>query len=165
MKMKNLLLFLIMVGFVNYAKAQDQKFSALATIGVSSPILDNGIGFHLGLNPCLRLTERISAEGQISYIYSKIGSSFLKGEQGYFNSINTLAGGRLYFNSGEKKNRFFFNLLVGLNYKKEEENNIEKDGEANLGFSSGVFMDLSRITLGLTYDTPQNLILKLGYSF
>lgn len=163
--MKKLLIFLIMVGFVIHTKAQDRKFSTLTTIGITAPILDNGIGFHLGLNPYLRITERLSAEGQISYIYTKTSSSFLSGNTGSINSINTLVGGRFYLNSEDKKTRFFFNLLAGLNYRKEEENDIAKDAELNLGFSGGLFMDLSKITLGLTYDTPQNLVLKLGYSF
>lgn len=163
--MKKLMIFLIMVGFFNHTKAQEQKFSTLTTIGITSPILDNGIGFHVGLNPHLRLTERLSAEGQISYIYTKISSSFLSGNTGSINSINTLVGGRLYLNSEDKNTRFSFNVLAGLNYIKEEENGIAKDTELNLGFSGGLFMDLSKITLGLTYDTPQNLVLKLGYSF
>ena len=163
--MKKLLIFLIAVGFVNHTKAQDRKISTLTTIGITSPILDNGIGFHSGLNPHLWLTERFSLEGQISYIYTKISSSFLSGNTGSINSVNTLLGGRFYLNSEDKNTRFFFNLLTGLNYRKEEVNSIAKEAELNIGFSGGLFMDLSKITIGLTYDTPQNLILKLGYSF
>lgn len=163
--MKNLLIFLITVSFINHINAQDRQFSTLTTIGVTSPILDDGIGVHLGVNPHLRLTEKLSVEGQISYIYTKIGSSFLSGNTGSLNSINTLVGGRFYLNSEDKNTRFFFNLLAGLNYKKEEENSIAKDAEFNLGFSGGLFLGINKITLGLTYDTPQNLILKLGYSF
>lgn len=163
--MKQLLVFLIVLGFVNHTQAQDRKISTLTTIGITSPILDNGIGFHVGLHPYLELTDRLSAEGQISYMYTKIGSFFLVGTNGSVNSVNTLAGGRLYLSSKDKNTRFFLNLLAGLNYSIIEENGVTRAGEFNIGYSGGLFMDLSRITIGLTYETPQNLILKLGYSF
>jgi len=164
--MKNISILLIFFfGSVIQTIAQDNKLTTLTTIGITSPILDNGIGLYLGVNPNFQITERLTAECQISYSFTKIGSSFLKGDKGFFNSVNTLAGGRLYINREDAKARFYFNLLIGLNYLKEKENNINKEGEFNIGYSGGIFMDISKVTVGLSYDTPQNLILKLGYSF
>ena len=162
--MKKLLFFLIVVGFVNQAKAQDRKFSTLTTVGITSPILDNGIGFHLGLNPNLRLTGRLSAEGQISYIYNNIDSFFLTGYYGSTNHINLLCGGRFYMNSAENINRFFINLLLGLNYEREDRSDREIREEYRLGFAFGGYYQYKKLNFGLTYDT-HHIVLKCGYSF
>jgi hypothetical protein len=44
MNKMRILLFLFAVGNIYHTNAQNQKFATLATIGVTSPILDNGIG-------------------------------------------------------------------------------------------------------------------------
>ena len=163
--MKFLYLLLVLFLLTNHLNAQDDRFSILPTIGITRPILDNGLGFHIGVNPSIRLTKWLSGEVQISYVYTRINSSFLSGNEGIVNSVNTLIGGRFYLNSEDKKTRFFFNLLTGLNYNKEEENNISSEGKFQLGFSGGAFVDINRIIVGVSYDTPQNLSLKLGYSF
>ncbi|MEZ4983606.1 MAG: hypothetical protein R2795_00970 [Saprospiraceae bacterium] len=163
--MKNLLICLIIVGFVIHTNAQDQKISTLATVGVTSPILDSGLGFHVGINPSFRVSEKFSGEGQISYMYTRIKSSFLSGDTGFVSTVNTLVGGRYYLSTEDKETRFFLNFLIGINYINEEENGIEKDGELNVGLSAGSFVDFNGIIIGLTYDTPQNMVLKVGYSF
>ncbi len=154
-----------MVLFVNRTNAQDSKFSILPTIGFTAPILDSGIGLHFGLNPHFKLTGGLSAEGQISYIHTRISSSFLSGKSGSINAVNILAGGRYYLTSDTKKTRFFVNLLAGLNYTKENVNGIDFDPEYNFGFSAGVFMELDNIALGVATETPEFLVFKLGYSF
>lgn len=154
----------VLFSLINLTNAQESRLELLPTIGVTSPILDNGIGFHVGLNPYVRINKRVSAEGQLSYIYTNITSSFLSGNISSVNSVNTLVGGRIYVNPEDKNTRFFLNLLIGLNYLKET-NNIGGVGEYNVGFSGGTFIELNRVVIGLTFDTPQNLIFKLGYAF
>ena len=159
--LKSLFLFAIL-SYGLIVTAQEDRFSTSATIGVTSPILDSGIGFHIGMNPSYSLSSLFSLEGQVSYLYTKTSSSFLSGNKKLSNSINTLAGGRLYLNSEERTNRFYVNLLFGVNYNKEGLNGIKRDGEINAGFSSGAFFELNKFLIGLSYDTPQNLILKVG---
>ena len=96
-------LFIMFCGFGNKASAQDNNFSIQVATGVSSPLLDSGLGFYVGVNPCIRITKRISAEGQASYMFTKINSSFLSGKTGSIRSVNTLAGGRLYVSPEDKK--------------------------------------------------------------
>lgn len=162
--MKLLHVFLLLFLYTNHLNAQVDKFSIEPTIGLTTPILDNGLGFHIGINPSVRLTQKLSAEGQISYIHGR-ANSFLSGNVNVINSINTLLGGRFYLNSEDKKTRFFFNLLTGLNYNNEKKNNTSSEGEFQLGFAGGAYINISRIIIGVSYDTPQNLILKLGFSF
>lgn len=163
--MKKLYLLLLLVLLVFHANAQENRFSLMPTIGLTSTILDNGLGIHLGVNPSIRLTERISAEGQISYSFINISSSFISGNVGTVQSINTLAGGRFYFSAEDKNTRVFINLMSGLNYLREKENDLVKDGEFNLGFTAGAFVEVKNITIGLSFESPQNIALKLGHSF
>lgn len=163
--MKRAFFWGLLFGLVALAQAQDNRLSTLATVGVSTPILDNGVGFHVGLNPSIRLAPIVAVEGQISYLYTHIGSSFLSGNEGVVHAVNTLAGGRLYLNGPGKRHRFFLNLLLGATYAQEVENGVEKPGAWMLGFSGGGYVALRRLTLGLSYDTPQNLVLKGGYAF
>lgn len=162
--MKLLHVFLLLFLYTNHLNAQVDKFSIEPTIGLTTPILDNGLGFHIGINPSVRLTQKLSAEGQISYIHGR-ANSFLSGNVNVVNSVNTLLGGRFYLNSEDKKTRFFFNLLTGLNYNNEKKNNTSSEGEFQLGFAGGAYININRIIIGVSYDTPQNLILKLGFSF
>ncbi|MGB1204021.1 MAG: hypothetical protein ACPG5B_00155 [Chitinophagales bacterium] len=146
-------------------KAQQNNFSSSANIGISTPILDNGIGFHIGLNPAYALHSHFSVEGQISYSYTKISGTFLSGNKGNISSINTLVGGRLYFNSEEKAARFYINFLLGGNYKAKTINNIDKGGEFGMSFSGGGYCEWNNLLIGAAYETPQNVVLKIGYVF
>lgn len=155
----------MILSFGQMAYAQKSNFSTLPTIGVTTRILDNGLGYHIGINPSYLLSPKVSIEGQVSYLYTKITSSFLSGKERKSQSINTLAGGRLYLNSEKRINRFYLNLLIGLNYNKEEFNNVKQSGEFGVGLSGGGFLEFNKFVVGLSYDTPQNLVLKAGYVF
>lgn len=165
MKIKNVLIVLIMIGVVSHLSAQEKKISILPTIGVSKQLLNEGTAYHLGVNPSYRFSEKFSGEAQISYLYFQNDGSFLSGNTGFENMVNALIGGRFYLNAEDKKTRFFLNVLAGINYTKEELNSgVENDGEFNVGYSVGSFIDFNKIVIGLTFDAPQNIVLKLGYS-
>lgn len=143
--------------------AQSNNFSTLATIGINTPILDNGVGYHIGINPSYLLSNSFSAEGQLSYLTTQINGSFLSGNDGKSNAVNALVGGRLYLTSAANPNRFYLNLLLGLSYNKEEINSVTQEGMINPGFSAGAFVELKKLVIGLSFDTPQNLGIKVGY--
>ena len=162
--MKKLILLLLFFGLINNSNAQEKSFEKLVTIGISQPILNNGTGFHVGFNPSLELTKSFSVEGQLSHIYTNIDSYFLSGDYGRSNDVNLLAGGRFYLNSSENKNRFFVNLLLGLNYERDDRLDREIREEYRLGFSVGGYYRFKKINFGLTYDS-HHIVLKCGYSF
>ena len=162
--MKELILLLLFFGLINNSIAQEKSFEKLVTIGISQPILNNGTGFHVGFNPSFELTKSFSLEGQLSHIYTNIDSYFLSGDYGRSNDVNILAGGRFYLNSSENKNRFFINLLLGLNYERDDRLDREIREEYRLGFSAGGYYRFKKINFGLTYDT-HHIVLKCGYSF
>ena len=162
--MKKLILLLLFFGLINNSIAQEKSFEKLVTIGISQPILNNGTGFHVGFNPSFELTNSFSLEGQLSHIYTNIDSYFLSGDYGRSNDVNLLAGGRFYLNSSENKNRFFVNLLLGLNYERDDRFDREIREEYRLGFSVGGYYRFKKINFGLTYDS-HHIVLKCGYSF
>ena len=162
--MKKLILLLLFFGLINNSIAQEKSFEKLVTIGISQPILNNGTGFHVGFNPSFELTKSFSLEGQLSHIYTNIDSYFLSGDYGRSNDVNMLAGGRFYLNSSENKNRFFINLLLGLNYERDDRVDREIREEYRLGFSVGGYYRFKKINFGLTYDS-HHIVLKCGYSF
>ena len=162
--MKKLILLLLFFGLINNSIAQEKSFEKLVTIGISQPILNNGTGFHVGFNPSFELTKSFSVEGQLSHIYTNIDSYFLSGNYGRSNDVNILAGGRFYLNSSENKNRFFINLLFGLNYERDDRLDREIREEYRLGFSVGGYYRFKKINFGLSYDS-HHIVLKCGYSF
>lgn len=168
--MKKLIFYFLLFGLINNTISQDKSFEKLVTLGVSQPILNNGNGVHVGINPSYELTKSFSLDGQLSYIYTNIDSYFLSGDYGHSNDVNLLFGGRFYLNSTENKNRFFINLLLGLNYERDDRvvdqviNYRKIREEYRLGFSFGGFYRFKKINFGLTYDS-HHIVFKCGYSF
>ena len=162
--MKKNLLFLLLISFTNITLSQENKLNKLVSIGVSQPILNNGTGGHVGFNSSFQLTKTFSLEGQLSHIYTNIDSYFWSGDYGQSNDINLLAGGRIYLSPTDKKNRFFINLLLGLNYEKEDRLGRDVKEAYRMGFSVGGFYRFKKLNLGLTYDS-HHMVLKVGYSF
>lgn len=158
-------LFVLVIGFSPAVFAQKGHFSTNATVGVTTPILDNGIGVHLGVNPSYALFSHLSLEGQLSYIHTDISGAFISGGEEKVNAGNALVGGRLYFTAPEKKLRPYLNLLLGGNYTQEKREGGETTANFGPGFSVGGFFEIQRFLVGVTFDSPQNIILKAGYIF
>ncbi len=163
--MKKLILIFLLLTSISTTYAQEKPLSILGFGGIGGPLLDSGISYYAGLNPSYRLSQRFSLEGQLSYLFTNINSTFLSGNMGTSNTINTVVGGRLYLMSEEKKTRLYINTLLGLSYTQETINNIVRNGDLNIGFSGGVFIDRSNLVVGVSFDALQFPILKLGYTF
>jgi hypothetical protein len=163
--MRSLLVVLLSIGLITTIAAQDRTLSVLATVGVTTPILDSGLGLHVGLQPSIPLTDRLSAEGQVSYRYSRVDATFLSGETGTDFAINTLLGARYYLNGEDKRSRFFINALCGVIYANEDIDSRPTDPTIGVGFSTGLFVCRRKLTLGLSFESQQHLVLKGGYSF
>lgn len=153
-------LTLLFLSLCSTTIAQKRNFSISPTVGLNTPILDNGSGLHFGLNPAYAVSSRFTIESQISYAYANIDGTFLSGESDFQENFNALIGGRLYVRSDEKKVRPYFNLLVGgtINRRSDYE-------EYLFGVSTGFFVDIRRFLVGLSFETPGNVILKVGYVF
>lgn len=163
--MKQFVLVIFGLFFIVFAQAQDQKTPVSLTTGLTIPILDNGLGLHVGLNPAWGISEHFYLEGQLSYLYTRVGASFLSGEKSNSHAFNALVGGRLYLNAANQENRFYLNWLLGGNYQREIEDSGSATDQFGLGFSGGGYWQRKAFLLGLSYDTPQNLVLKTGYVF
>ena len=164
MNFKVKVLAVMLVCFQTFASAQD-NFSITPTVGVASPLLDGGVGFHIGVNPYYSVSSYFAFEGQISYAYVNITSGFLSGETGNTNTGNFLVGGRLFFRSKEKKVRPYINLLMGAMINREVSREQVFGPDLSFGGSVGAFVEIDRFVVGASLDSPQNVTLKVGYLF
>ena len=156
--MKNLKV--VLIGFLVFISSYSfAQMNIAATVGVASPILDNGLGIQVGINPSFEITEYFSLESQFSLIHIE-GTQFISGDEFTMQSYNALAGGRLYILSSKKYFRPFINLLAGANLNPGETR------ESDLGVSLGVYGELNdKLLFGIAGETDAFYVAKLGYQF
>ncbi len=155
-----LTLFLSCTFFLTQLQAQRTSVGIMG--GASFPILDNGLGVHIGIHPSYSLNSYVSLEGQASFTTNFIEDAFLSGETSRDQFMQFLAGPRFYFSSETSKNRYFMNVLVGwgaristLSYRDNYNNYF--------GYSTGFYGQFSNWVMGVGYETPQNIFFKIGY--
>lgn len=163
--MKKLISLILFCSFLIHSHAQEKNFNLLPTIGATTPLLDNGVGYHLGLNPSFRLLKKLSIEGQISYAVTSVSGTFISGDTGSVKSFNALIGIRQYLNSSDAKTRFFMSHLVGINVMGQTINSVATPRDSSFGFSIGAFLEFNSLVAGLAFEAPDNWVFKLGYSF
>ena len=158
------LFILLVIAAAQLSYAQPKDFSNSITVGITTPILDEGAGIHVGVNPAVLFSHRFAFEGQISFMRTKIKSAVASGRMGRINSVNILFGPRLYLISREKPTRLYLNVLLGGNYNREQHERIQFENH-QLGFSVGAFLEVHQFLLGLSLDAPENLVVKAGFVF
>lgn len=129
-------------------------------------------GMHISYNPTYKMTDFLSVEGQASFTYADFerNSSTFARDGGVSQSLNFLAGGRVYILGENGPIRFYVNAMVGvLQFVTSEFNidgNLVNDVGYGLGFSSGFFTQYNNTwSLGVSLETRNFLILRAGYTF
>ena len=90
----------------------------------------------------------------------------MAGDNGVSHTFNILAGGRLYILSEKKKIRPYINLMTGVViYNEEISNRTQDDYKTEIGLSLGAFVEITQFQIGLSYDSPYYMNLKIGYIF
>jgi hypothetical protein len=163
--MIRLTLLIVLFSYTNPLFGQTDNWQFQPNLGLSTPVLDNGVGVQLGINPSYSLSSRFKLEGQLSFNYSWISGAFLSGGQSYVYAVNSLVGTAFYLNAEERQNRFYLNLLLGANYYQEFENAMRSEPFFQLGYSIGFYADFNKLILGLAFESPAYPLLKLGYRF
>lgn len=149
-----------LLSFCNFSFSQ---INITPTLGLATPILDNGFGYQIGINPSYELTDYFLLEGQVSYIKVD-GTAFLAGDILEIKSFNALAGGRLYILNKQKSFRPFVNFMIGVNYNKKRI--PEDDFERSRGISLGVYGEVNnKFLIGISAETYSFLLVKMGYKF
>ena len=160
---KAILILLLIISQLTFS--QDKKFSAHIALGANMTILDNGFGPYLGINPAFKIAPIFSLEAQASYMYTYISGSFLSGEKRHLHVSSVVLGFRLYFLKEDKNVRPYISAMAGYNYYSESGGNISTS-TFQLGLSGGAFVEFKKKwNVGLSYDTPQHLVLKGAYVF
>ena len=156
MKYLKVVLAIILFTFYNYSFSQ---IDVSATVGAATPILNNGTGIQIGINPSMEVTDYFSIEGQASYIHVD-AKGFLSGEDVTMTSFNALAGGRLYFLNSEKSFRPYFNLLAGINHHSEQNSPL------GIGLTLGLYGEVNdKFLIGVATESYSFIIGKVGYQF
>ena len=162
---KGIVLIVCMILTVTIIKAQNNTFSNTITLGIGTPIRDStSVGFHMGYNPSVSLSEYLAIEGQLSYFNTQL-ITVLSDDIGTVHSFNALIGPRINFIFEDNENYFHLNFLVGSSYSGRVMDRTDSDPRFNFGLSFGGFFNIRQFTFGLSYDTPRNVVFKAGHTF
>ena len=145
--------------------AQKGTTNLMVSLGPSVPVLDGGIGVHLGVNPTLALNNHLAVEGQVSYLYTRITGSFISGKQGTDQTASALAGLRLYVLGPQKIVRPYVSALIGGAFLLEAYDGQEATRSWVPGLSLGAYVRFQPWTVGLAVESAANVVLKVGYHF
>tara|TARA_Y100001954_G_scaffold231604_1_gene281320 strand:+ start:897 stop:1382 length:486 start_codon:yes stop_codon:yes gene_type:complete len=156
------MVFLFFIIFCSQICSQKSNLKLSASIGLSRTILDDGRGINLAFNSYKKINSKFYFEAQVSNIWTKINSSFLQGNQGNIYSSNFLAGLNYYIKS--KKPMVYFNFLTGLSYTNERINNSKNYEIVDLGVFTGIFLKLKKILIGFGLESPQNIVVRIGFN-
>jgi len=145
--------------------AQEGKLSHVATLGINFPILDEGLGYHLGYNPDISLTKNFGIQGQLSYSFTDITSTFLSGNTGSYKSINLLVGPRIYLRDSTSNLRPYLCALAGVDRFVETRSGVKREPGLLFGLSVGLYAEIKKFIVGFCAESPSILVLKAGYIF
>ncbi|MEJ6589958.1 MAG: hypothetical protein QNL43_09165 [Crocinitomicaceae bacterium] len=169
LNIKTFLFFLLGFVYSDFSYTQDSKTQIMGSVGVSYPLLDNGLGVQAGVNASYQIADWFEFEGQLSYQRSEIEESFFSNSMLFYgnsklNSIALLSGGRFYLLPKAKKTRLYLNLLLGGLYTNEKADGFTRN-IFNTGVSLGLFVQCQKLVFGLSLEAPQFLTFKIGYRF
>lgn len=146
-----------LMGMQSELFAQNNKWHLTTHLGVSTALLDNGVGFQISLNPIRDVSERVALEGQLSFMSFR-GTEFLSGGNISDNVSLALVGARYYFNNSEHNWQPYINFLIGGV-------NSTVEGQA-VGGSVGAYLSYQRkFSVGVAFESSQYVFLKAGYTF
>lgn len=147
------------------SQAQEKKLGFTISMGHASKLtfdpnsFEAANGFHLGINMYQRNAQRWTWDAQLS-----VNNTAAKFTSSNLFTINTLYGARYYFNEPVSKTRFFLNLLGGVALRIDNGDDYTET-TLDVGYSAGFYAERKRFLFGVSVDSPENLIFKVGYSF
>jgi hypothetical protein len=164
--MKKLLTLLVLFAVIPCAQSQDRKLEFSPTTGLVMAYEEPGSGFeelgygvHFGVNIYSKRPKRLKTDLQISMNFTgkAIGT-------GSILSVNALYGGRFYLTRPEQRTKVFVNALAGGAFIGESGDDFTEN-RFDLGYSLGSFVLIKRMLLGVSAESYNNVILKIGYTF
>ena len=142
--------------------AADKKAAFAVTAGYAEK-LDQfsgpSRGFHLGLNMYKSNARRLGWDTQLAFNLTDDKNS----SSTYF-TPTIMGGGRYYFTSDEKRIRVFTNFLAGFALELESGDDFTAT-EPDIGYSVGLFVQAKKWVYGVSVESPENLIFKVGITF
>jgi len=163
---KNHLLFILFVSLSIATRAQDKKKEFSLTTGLvanhgelGAPEEELAYGAHLGFNLYSKKPKRLKSDLQLSMNFSGESNT-----SSTLFSLNGLYGGRYYILAPEKSTTAFVNALIGGSFVQESGDDFT-EVLLNIGYAVGGFVVINRWILGVSAESYNNFILKIGYTF
>lgn len=163
MKLSTWILSALLLGSVWSLPAQNADRSLAITLGLASPVLDNGLGPQIGLNPRIPLNDYLALGGQLSYQYLSIQGTFLAGNRGNEQVGQALAGLHLFLLPDRFRVRPYLAVLAGGAIFTENVSGSAAASVVQVGYSLAAYADIDRWLVGIAYEGPGYLLLKVGY--
>lgn len=159
------ILIILFFSFSTIQTAQAQKRARVKngaftiTAGYAEQIasrIEESSGFHIGANMYKDNAEHLSYDAMLA----------LNVVDGTSNRIVPLSliGVRYYLTSNENQTRIFANALAGFALEVKQENG-DTNTRPDLGYSAGIFVEGSKLLLGISLENPEVIVLKLGVVF
>ncbi len=161
MKRRIFLTLWLIFGLVSFAFGQLEEPKAKLTLtnGYLRQVVPDPFeefqGFHMGLNYFKNNVKRLGWDSQLSI-------NFATDYETRF-AITPLVGGRIYFNSPERKHRYFFNLLTGpalILFGGDD----YTETQFTFGYAGGIHMSTKQWQFGLSIERPEIIIFKIGFT-
>jgi hypothetical protein len=148
--------------FLLATSANAQSSTSEIFISISSPILDNGLGFDLGLRSSLLQGENLSLMGQIGFGQYSV-SEFLSGRITKGNYSGLMIGPSITF-LRESKLKPTFLLLGGVQAHYQKREGVGNSLDFGIGASAELNVSISnRLKLGAFAHSPGFVGLRCSY--
>ncbi|MFK8056301.1 MAG: hypothetical protein AB8F78_09310 [Saprospiraceae bacterium] len=139
--------------------AQKNKTEISFTGGYALQLVPAGSGWHGGINVYSKTEKRLKLDLQFSANLTREKNSY----RSHF-AANLIGGTRYYILDPTKTATIFTNVLVGPAFVIENGDDYI-ESLLNIGYSVGIFVDNNRFLTGLSIESYQSLLFKVGYAF
>jgi len=164
--MKRVMACLILTVFGATAlSAQDGKFKLTPNVGLATTILSGGAGVQVAINPSYQLYKSLHAEGQISYSNVQAGDTFFSANE-KVTAVNALVGLRVYLFGNAATTRLYTNLMIGItSYQVTNFSTGRETNTQDAGASLGLYLERKKFVVGVSFDSPEHMVLRVGFVF
>jgi hypothetical protein len=159
--LKQLILFCFII-VICFGKTNAQERNSELFFGVASPLLDNGLGFDLGIRSSLLHGENLSLIGQIGFGQYRI-SEFLSGRITKGNYSGLMLGPSITFLKDSRLKPTFL-LLGGVQAHYQQREGVGNSLDFGFGANTELNVSISRrIKLGAFAQTPGFVGIRCSY--
>lgn len=148
----SLLLCIFLFGRLSVKGQNENEFNRFETsahLGIGTPVLDDGAGYYVSLNPVFRVTKWFGIQAELNHIYAPNLTPFLWGEVKREKVTSINAGIQLRTLPGQSNVFFSFNGAVGHAWSRGLDGLTIVDSYSGLSGTAWINMHIKSFTLGI----------------